>query len=60
MPTCGGNAAKLALVADGVRLLILDEDGTLALATNAWTPPAVVGKRLYVRDRKNLAAYSFE
>jgi len=61
------------LYADG-KLVILDEDGTLGLATPgpgglkvlakapilqnlAWTPPTLVGTRLYVRDRKTLAAY---
>ncbi len=58
--------------ADG-RLIIVDEDGDLALATatpdgldvharaellteNAWTPPTLVGARLYVRDRRNIVA----
>jgi outer membrane protein assembly factor BamB len=56
------------------KLVILDEDGTLGLATvtgeglqvlakasvlenRAWTPPSLVGTRLYVRDRKNIAAF---
>jgi len=60
------------LLADD-RFVILDEDGTLALAeatqtglkihgkasvlTNrAWTAPTLVGKRLYVRDRKSIKA----
>jgi outer membrane protein assembly factor BamB len=30
------------------------------LENNSWTPPTVVGTRVYVRDRKNLAAYLFE
>lgn len=58
--------------ADG-KLVVLDEDGTLALATAspqrfdvlarasllkhvAWTPPTLVGTRLYVRDRASIAA----
>ncbi len=58
--------------ADGM-LVIVDEDGDLALATvaaerlnvlaraeilteNAWTPPTLVGTKLYVRDRKNIVA----
>ena len=58
--------------ADG-KLVIVDEDGDLALATatpeglkvhskvellteNAWTPPTLVGTKLYVRDRKNIVA----
>lgn len=58
----------------GERLLILDEDGTLGLATASpsgltvlaqaqigsdrnWTAPALVGNRLYVRDRKTLKAF---
>ncbi len=64
-------ASSLALT-DG-RLLILDENGVLALATptpegltlhakvqllspEAWTPPALVGTVLYLRDRKVLMA----
>lgn len=66
--------ARAQLVhADG-KLVILDEDGTLGLATVspdglqvlarapildhlAWTPPTLLGTRLYVRDRKNMAAF---
>ena len=61
------------LYADG-KLIILDEDGTLGLATvspkgltvlaraqilqnRAWTPPTLVARTLYVRDRRTLAAY---
>jgi outer membrane protein assembly factor BamB len=61
------------LYADG-KLIILDEDGNLGLATVsakglkvlaraqilqnlAWTPPTLVGRTLYVRDRRTLAAY---
>jgi hypothetical protein len=61
------------LYADG-KLIVLDEDGTLGLATVspqglkvlarapilenvAWTPPTLIGKTLYVRDRKSIAAY---
>ena len=61
------------LHADG-KLVILDEDCTLGLATAStsglqvlakapilahlsWTPPTLVGTRLYVRDRKNIASY---
>jgi hypothetical protein len=60
------------LLADG-KLIVLDEDGTLALTTvtperldllsmtgllkkTAWTPPTLVGTRLYVRDRTSLVA----
>ena len=60
------------LYADG-RLIILDEDGNLALATVspaglkviskvslmknlAWTVPTLVGTKLYVRDRRTIAA----
>ena len=62
------------LYADG-KLIVLDEDGTLGLATVspeglkvlsraavlanvAWTPPTLAGTTLYVRDRKNIAAFS--
>lgn len=58
--------------ADG-KFVILDEDGSLAIATAtpqgltvhckaqvlqnlAWTAPTLVGTRLYVRDRKTIAA----
>ena len=61
------------LYADG-KLIILDEDGNLGLATvtseglqvlakapilenRAWTPPTLVGTRLYARDRKNIASF---
>jgi outer membrane protein assembly factor BamB len=61
------------LYADG-KLIVLDEDGTLGIATvspqgltvlarapilenRAWTPPTLVGKTLYVRDRKSIAAF---
>ena len=61
------------LYADG-KLIILDEDGTLGLATVspqgmtvlaradllehlAWTPPTLVGRTLYVRDRRTVGAF---
>jgi outer membrane protein assembly factor BamB len=57
------------------KLIVLDEDGTLGLATVSpqglqvlaraavldsvsWTPPTLAGTRLYVRDRKSIAAFS--
>ncbi|MGI9165513.1 MAG: PQQ-binding-like beta-propeller repeat protein [Pyrinomonadaceae bacterium] len=60
------------LLADG-KLIILDEDGNLALATVspaglkvisktslmknlAWTVPTLVGTKLYLRDRRTIAA----
>lgn len=60
------------LYADG-KMIILDEDGTLAIATVSaegmkilsqvelmdklsWTAPTLVGKTLYVRDRKTVVA----
>jgi hypothetical protein len=68
---------KASLVAVGKQLLLLDEEGVLALATpgetgltvhgkmpvlenNAWTPPTVAGSRVYLRDRRTIAAYSLE
>ena len=66
--------AKAQLVwADG-KLILADEDGTLALCRAtpekfevlskfsaleniAWTPPTLVGTRLYVRDRKTIVAF---
>jgi len=64
---------KASLVYADDRLIMLDEGGTLALATvsssglkieskaevaqtNAWTPPTLVGTRLYLRDRKSIMA----
>ena len=61
------------LYADG-KLILLDEDGALGLATISpqglkvlarapvaenvsWTAPTLAGTRLYVRDRKNIAAF---
>ena len=61
------------LYADG-KLILLDEDGSLGLATISpqglkvlsrapvlenvsWTPPTLAGTRLYVRDRKHIAAF---
>ena len=64
---------KVTMVyADG-KLIVLDEDGNLALAqvsrqgvktlakapllaNNAWTPPTLVGTKLYVRDRRSMTA----
>jgi outer membrane protein assembly factor BamB len=57
----------------GERVLVLDEDGVLALCefspegiqvhskfqaleNKAWTPPSLVGTRLYLRDRKTIKA----
>ena len=65
-------AKSQLLLADG-KLIVLDQDGVLALATPspdglkvhsrvqllerfAWTPPTLVGTRLYVRDRRTLMA----
>jgi len=61
------------LFADG-KLVILDEDGNLGLATVtpdglkvlakasvlenvSWTPPTLVGTKLYARDRKTIASF---
>jgi outer membrane protein assembly factor BamB len=61
------------LYADG-KLVILDEDGNLGIATvspqglqvlarasvlenRAWTPPTLVGTKLYARDRKNIVSF---
>jgi outer membrane protein assembly factor BamB len=68
---------KALLLQLGDMFLMLDEDGTLALARpsraglqvltqaqvleqHAWTPPTLVGTRLYVRDRKNIAAFELK
>jgi outer membrane protein assembly factor BamB len=67
-----GFARATFVYADG-KLILLDEDGTLALATvtsaglnvlartevmanRAWTAPALVGTRLYLRDRASIKA----
>lgn len=64
------------IYADG-RFIMIDEDGTLVLATpsaeglnihsqlellqgNAWTIPTLVGKILYVRDRKTILALDLD
>ena len=69
----GRDFAKSQLLFAGGKLIILDEDGVLALATPtpeglrvhsraelltkvAWTPPTLVGTRLYIRDRTQLVA----
>jgi outer membrane protein assembly factor BamB len=66
--------ARAQLLYADNKLIVLDEDGTLGLASVspqglkvlarasilenlAWTPPTLVGKTLYVRDRKTIAAY---
>ena len=65
--------ARAQMVNAGGTLVVVDEDGEIALASateaglrvharkellasNAWTPPTVVGGRLYVRDRKDVLA----
>jgi outer membrane protein assembly factor BamB len=63
--------AKSQLLLADDKLIILDEDGVLALATPtgltvhsrvqlldkvAWTLPSFAGTTLYIRDRKNLMA----
>ena len=66
--------ARAQLLHADNKLVILDEDGNLGLATVsptgvqvlakasildhlAWTPPSLSGTRLFVRDRKTMAAY---
>jgi outer membrane protein assembly factor BamB len=66
--------ARAQLLYADNKLIVLDEDGTLGLATvspkglqvlsrahilenRAWTPPTLIGRTLYVRDRKTMAAY---
>jgi outer membrane protein assembly factor BamB len=66
--------AKASLIhADG-KLIVLDEDGQLAVTVpsatglqvlakasvmqnNAWTVPTLVGAKVFVRDRRNAAAF---
>jgi len=65
--------ARSHMVFAGGKLVIVDEDGEIAVATptasgleihgraqvlkeNAWTPPTLVGNRLYVRDRSSVMA----
>lgn len=67
-----GFAKAQLLLADG-KFILLDEDGTLAIARAtperfevltqigllqkiSWTPPTLVGTRLYVRDRSSIIA----
>jgi len=67
-----GFSKATTVLADG-KLIILDEDGQLGLATAtpekftvhskvplldkvSWTVPTVVGKKMYVRDKKNIMA----
>src|SRR5678816_4200214 len=64
---------KVNFVLADEKLIILDEDGNLALATAsptglkviskvsvlknlAWTVPTLVGTKLYLRDRRTIAA----
>jgi outer membrane protein assembly factor BamB len=66
--------ARAQLLYADNKLIVLDEDGTLAIASVspqglkvlaraaileniAWTPPTLIGRTLYVRDRKTIAAY---
>jgi outer membrane protein assembly factor BamB len=66
--------ARAQLLYADNKLVILDEDGNLGLATVSpmglqvlakasildhlsWTPPSLSGTRLFVRDRKTMAAY---
>jgi outer membrane protein assembly factor BamB len=66
--------ARAQLLYADNKLIVLDEDGALGIATVspqglkvlsraqilehlAWTPPTLVGRTLYVRDRKTMAAY---
>jgi outer membrane protein assembly factor BamB len=68
-----GLVGKAQLLSADEKLIILDEDGQLAIATPkarglkihakvqllesiSWTAPTLVGKRLYVRDRKKIMA----
>jgi hypothetical protein len=65
--------ARANLLYAGGRVILLDEDGVLALVSltpdgvqvhsrtqvlenKAWTPPALVGRHLYLRDRKTILA----
>jgi outer membrane protein assembly factor BamB len=65
-------ARSMFVAADG-KLVVLDEDGNLGLATSSpqglkvlaraevasgrsWTPPTLVGTRLYLRDRASIMA----
>jgi outer membrane protein assembly factor BamB len=67
-----GFAKAQLLAADG-KLILLDEDGTLALVeatpkdlrtlaktplleSVSWTPPTLVGSKLYLRDRRRIMA----
>jgi outer membrane protein assembly factor BamB len=73
LPWRDRSVARSTVVAVGGRLVILDEDGRLTLATpgpegllvhgraqifagRAWTPPTILGTRLFARDRKEILA----
>jgi len=64
---------KVAMVYADSKLILVDEDGNIALAqvspeglrtlakaplfeSNAWSPPTLVGTKLYARDRHSMAA----
>jgi outer membrane protein assembly factor BamB len=66
--------SKANMVQVGDTVILLDEDGTLALVRlsrdgvkvltqaqvldqRAWTAPTIAGRRMYVRDRKNIMAF---
>lgn len=66
--------SKANLIYCDGKVIVLDEDGNLALASLsptglkviseaqpltklAWTPPTLAGTKLFIRDRKTLAAY---
>jgi outer membrane protein assembly factor BamB len=68
---------KATFVYAGGKLILLDEDGQLALVTlspqglkvlakaavmdrTAWTPPTLAGTKLYLRDRKTIAAFDLK
>ena len=49
----------LALAAPGESGLVIE--GKARILTNpSWTPPTVSGQRVYVRDRKRIAALAFD
>jgi outer membrane protein assembly factor BamB len=65
--------SKANMILAGDKLILLDEDGKLALAKpdstglhvisraellqhNSWTPPTLVGTKLYLRDRRQIIA----
>jgi hypothetical protein len=51
-----GNLGLVTLSPSGPKVLARAE----VLARNAWTPPTLVGTRLYLRDRRTIRALDLQ